>query len=398
MKIRVGIIFGGESVEHEVSIISAIQAMKAINTDKYEVVPIYISKEREWYTGNLLKDIDNYRDLDNLKKFAKKVVLYNKNNRFILQSKGFFKRTVNEIDIAFPIVHGTNVEDGTLQGYLSLLGIPYVGSKVSASAVGQDKVFMKQIFTSENIPVVNYIWFFENEYFDNTDEILKKIDKLGYPVIVKPATLGSSVGITKVNQKENIQNAIEEALQYDNKVIVEEVVNNLIEVNCSVLGNYEYQQTSEIEEVMSTDEFLTYQDKYIGNAKGSKSKGMASANRVIPARIDDDMKKEVRRLAKEIFRVLNTSGVARVDFLIDKKKKKIYVTEINTIPGSLAFYLWEPVGKNYTELLDELISLAIREYKRQSKIIYTFENNLLNNFGGLKGYKGIKGIKGKLNK
>lgn len=398
MKIRVGIIFGGESVEHEVSIISAIQAMKAINTDKYEVVPIYISKEREWYTGNLLKDIDNYRDLDNLKKFAKKVVLYNKNNRFILQSKGFFKRTVNEIDIAFPIVHGTNVEDGTLQGYLSLLGIPYVGSKVSASAVGQDKVFMKQIFTSENIPVVNYIWFFENEYFDNTDEILKKIDKLGYPVIVKPATLGSSVGITKVNQKENIQNAIEEALQYDNKVIIEEVVQDLIEVNCSVLGNYEYQQTSEIEEVMSTDEFLTYQDKYIGNAKGSKSKGMASANRVIPARIDDDMKKEVRRLAKEIFRVLNTSGVARVDFLIDKKKKKIYVTEINTIPGSLAFYLWEPVGKNYTELLDELISLAIREYKRQSKIIYTFENNLLNNFGGLKGYKGIKGIKGKLNK
>lgn len=398
MKIRVGIIFGGESVEHEVSIISAIQAMKAINTDKYEVVPIYISKEREWYTGNLLKDIDNYRDLDNLKKFAKKVVLYNKNNRFILQSKGFFKRTVNEIDIAFPIVHGTNVEDGTLQGYLSLLGIPYVGSKVSASAVGQDKVFMKQIFTSENIPVVNYIWFFENEYFDNTDEILKKIDKLGYPVIVKPATLGSSVGITKVNQKENIQNAIEEALQYDNKVIVEEVVNNLIEVNCSVLGNYEYQQTSEIEEVMSTDEFLTYQDKYIGNAKGSKSKGMASANRVIPARIDDDMKKEVRRLTKEVFRVINTSGVARVDFLIDKKKKKIYVTEINTIPGSLAFYLWEPVGKNYTELLDELISLAIREYKRQSKIIYTFENNLLNNFGGLKGYKGIKGIKGKLNK
>ncbi|MDD4036201.1 MAG: D-alanine--D-alanine ligase [Bacilli bacterium] len=395
MKIRVGVIFGGESVEHEVSIISAIQAMKAINSNKYEIVPIYISKEREWYTGNLLKDIDNYKDLDNLKKFATKVVLYNKGNRFILQSKGCFKRMVNEIDIAFPIVHGTNVEDGTLQGYLSILGIPYVGSHVASSAVGQDKVFMKQIFAAEDIPIADYLWFFENEYLDNTDEILKKIDKLGYPVMVKPATLGSSIGITKVNQKENIQSAIEEALQYDNKVIIEEVVNNLVEVNCSVLGNYEYQQTSEIEEVISSDEFLTYQDKYMGNAKGSKSKGMASTNRVIPARIDDEMRKEVRRLAKEVFRVLNTAGVARVDFLIDNKKNKIYVTEINTIPGSLAFYLWDPIGKSYPDLLDELISLAIRDYKKQGKIVYTFNNNLLNNFGGLKGCKGIKGKLGR---
>jgi D-alanine-D-alanine ligase len=389
IKIRVGVIFGGESVEHEVSIISAVQAMANMDQEKYDIVPIYITKEREWYTGRALMTIENYQDLDNLKRYTKNVVLYAKNNRFVLQSKGLFKRVVDEIDLAFPIVHGTNVEDGTIQGYLELIGIPYVGSNIYASVVGQDKIFMKQIFKDSNLPITNYIWFFDTEYKDNSNEILKKIDTLTLPVIIKPATLGSSVGISKVVKKEDLKEAIEEAMQYDIKIVVEEVVENLIEVNCSVLGNYEYQQTSEIEEVRAKDEILSYNDKYLGNGKkGGKSKGMASTERIIPARIDDKMRKEVRTIAKEAFKVLNSSGVCRIDFLIDDKTKKIYINEINTIPGSLSFYLWEPVGKPYPVLLDDLITLAIKNYKKRGKITYSFQTNILSNCNGLKGSKG----------
>ena len=388
MKLKVGVIFGGETVEHEVSIISAVQAMKALDSDKYEIIPIYITKEKEWYTGNLLKEIENYQDLDNLKRYAKKVVLYNKNGKCVLQNQKGFKRIIEEIDIVLPIVHGVNAEDGTIAGYLNLVGVPFVGSDLYASAVGQDKIFMKQIFEAEKMPITKYEWFFDCEYKDDPKSVIDRLKKLTFPVIIKPSKLGSSVGISKVKKAEDLDAAIEEAMQYDPKIVVEEVVEDLIEVNCSVLGNYEYQQTSEIEEVMSTDEFLTYRDKYLGNSKGGKSKGMVSTNRKIPASIDDDMRKEVRDLAKQAFRVLNSAGVCRIDFLIDKKKGKVYINEINTIPGSLSFYLWEPIGKSYTALLDDLISLAIKDYKRKTKMIFSFETNILQNYNGLKGAKG----------
>jgi D-alanine-D-alanine ligase len=390
MKMRIGIIFGGETVEHEISIISAIQAMKAIDKDKYDIVPIYISKEKEWYTGKLLMNIENYQDLDNLKRYAKKVVLYNKNGTFVLQSKTALRFIVDEIDIAFPIVHGVNAEDGTVQGYLELTGIPYVGGDIYAGVVGQDKVFMKQILEASGLPIPKYIWFFDNEYKENSEDILKKIKKLKFPVIIKPAKLGSSIGITKVSKFEELNNAIEETMQYDTKVVVEEMVPNLKEVNCSVLGNYEYQQTSEIEEVISADEFLSYRDKYLGNTKGGKSKGMVSTNRIIPAGINEGLRKEVRNLAKETFKLMNTSGVCRIDFLIDGEKSKVYVNEINTIPGSLSFYLWEPVGKTYQSLIDDLISLAIKRHKKRGKIIYSFDTNILQDYRGLKGKGKLK--------
>lgn len=388
MKLKVGVIFGGETVEHEVSIISAVQAMKALDSDKYEIIPIYITKEKEWYTGKLLMEIENYQDLDNLKRYAKKVVLYNKKGTVVLQSLKGFKRIITEIDVVLPIVHGVNTEDGTIAGYLNLVGVPFTGSDLYASAVGQDKIFMKQIFEAEKLPITKYEWFFDSEYKDDPKAVIEKIKKLNFPVIVKPSKLGSSVGINKVKKIEDLEPALEEAMQYDPKVVVEEVVENLVEVNCSVLGNYEYQQTSEIEEVISTDDFLTYKDKYLGNAKGGKSKGMVSTSRIIPATIDDDLRKEVRDIAKKVFRVLNAAGVCRIDFLIDSKKGKVYVNEINTIPGSLSFYLWEPIGKTYTALLDDLISLAVKDHKRKSRIVYSFETNILQNFGGLKGAKG----------
>lgn len=393
MKIKVGVIFGGETVEHEVSVITAVQAMEHINRDKYDVVPIYISKDRIWYTSPMLTDIEVYKDFKDLKRYAKQVVLTKIDDKFYLQkTKGLFKTNVTDIDIAFPIVHGNNVEDGTLQGYLDSVGIPYVGSKVLGSALGQDKVVMKQVFKNMGLPIVDYTWFFDSEYADDCEKIFDNVKKLGYPVIVKPATLGSSVGITYVKEEKELANAIEEAMKYDVKVVVEKAVKNLVEVNCSVLGNYSYQETSVIEEVTSDEEFLTYADKYIGGSKGKlkgPSKGMASASRIIPARISKELETNIKETSKAAFKALNLGGVCRIDYLIDKKTNKYYINEPNTIPGSLSFYLWEKTGKKYEDLLDEMITLCIKDYKNRSKKIYSFESNILSNYG-IKGLKGMK--------
>ena len=404
MKIRLGVIFGGESVEHEVSIISAIQAMNKMDSEKYEIIPIYITKDRQWYTGEMLKDIESYSDLSLIKKYAKNVVLYEKNGRFLLQNKNGLKGVVKEIDIAFPIVHGTNVEDGVLQGYLESIGIPFVGGDVYACSVGQDKLFMKEIFEHEKLPVTKYTWFYDVDYTDDEKSILANVKKIGYPVIVKPARLGSSVGIKTAYNETEAKDAIEDAIRYDNKIIVEKLVEDLMEVNISVLGNYESQQVSAIEQVMPTKDFLTYEDKYIGSGKvkgklGAKyksSKGMASAQRVIPAPLKKDLKEEVEKVAVEAFKALGSAGVVRIDFLVDKKENKVYINEINNIPGSLSFYLWEPTGKEYTELLDDMINIGIRDYKKRTGKTHSFETNILKGFTELGGLKGMKGSKGKL--
>ena len=336
MKIKVGVIFGGESAEHEVSIISAIQAINKMNEEKYDIIPIYITKDRQWYTGAMLKDIDSYQDLSLIKKYATNVVLVEKNNRFILQKKkGLFKREVAEIDIAFPIVHGTNVEDGILQGYLQTIGIPFVGPNTYAGVVGQDKVFMKDIFEKEDLPLSKYVWFYDSEYKTDKDEVLKKISKLKYPLIVKPATTGSSIGISYAEDEAKLCEAIDDAINYDTKILVEEVVENLKEVNISVLGNYEHQKLSVIEEVNGHNKFLTYEDKYIGGGKtkakfGVKSvpsckgsKGMLSASRKIPADLSDKLKEEVETVARKAFKALGSSGCCRIDFLIDSKRKQL---------------------------------------------------------------------------
>lgn len=388
MKLRLGVIFGGESVEHEVSIISAVQAMKHLDEEKYEIIPIYIGKDREWYTGKLLKDIDIFSDIDLMKKYATNVVLTNKGDKFVLIKKNGIKRIIDYVDLVLPIVHGTNVEDGTLQGFLELIGIPYVGSNLYSAAVGQDKVFQKQIFESSGLPVTKYTWFFDSEYKEDEESVLKKIKSIGYPVMVKPARLGSSVGISKVRSEKEIRSAIEEAIKYDEKILVEKVVDNLVEVNCSVLGNYEYQEASLLEEVMGVDEFLSYRDKYLGGSKKTSSKGMAATNRILPARLDDKMTNEIREISKNAFKVLNACGVIRIDYLIDKKSKKVYINETNTIPGSLSFYLWEATNKPYKVLLDDMISLAIKTYKRKKRKVFSFETNILSNFNGLKGSKG----------
>lgn len=398
MKINLGVIFGGQTVEHEVSVISALQAIQNIDRDKYNVVPIYISKDKTWHTGHMLEDIETYKNFDDLKKYSKKVVLVKQDEEFYLQKvDGLFRKNITQLDVILPIVHGNNVEDGSLAGYLETVGIPYAGSHVLASALGQDKIVLKQVLKSAGIPITDYIWFFDNEYIEDKDEILKKVKKIGYPVIVKPATLGSSVGISKAKNENELETSIEEAIKYDNKIVIEECVDNLIEVNSSVLGNYEYQRVSVLEEVIGDDEILSYQDKYMSSSKikgtSSGSKGMASTRRIIPARISKELTKDIENTSKEVFKILNLSGVCRIDYLIDSKKNKYYVNEPNTIPGSLAFYLWKESNIEYKQLLDEIISIAIKEYKNKSKKLRSFDTNIFEGYNKSSGLKGLKGLK-----
>ncbi len=382
MKLKVGVIFGGQSVEHEISVISALQAIDNINKDTYDVIPIYISKNKDWYTGDVLFNIENYKDLDELIKKCKRVVLQKIDDEFCLvHYRKLFSQVITNVDVVIPIVHGQNVEDGTLQGYLETVGIPYASSKVLGSSLGQDKVVMKQIFKSCDIPIVPYLWFYDNEYLEDPDKYLKEIDKLGYPVVVKPASLGSSIGIKFVASKDEIEDAINDAISYDNKIIIEKGIDNLIEVNCSVLGSYDNMTTSSLEQVLSAHDILTFKDKYIGSGKTKgHSKGMASTSRIIPASISKELTSKIKETSKDVFRVLNLSGVVRIDYLINGKTNEYYVNEPNTIPGSLAFYLWEADGKKYSELLDDLIKIAIKEYKMKSKKVTKFDTNVLKDY------------------
>ena len=382
MKINVGVIFGGKSVEHEISIISAVEAMGYMDTNKYNVIPIYIDKDGTWYTGEHLKDIINYRDIELVKRYAKKVCLIRKDKSCILQSLGLFKRTINIIDIVFPIGHGLYMEDGSLQGYLNMLGVPYVGSGVVASAIGQDKVFMKQILSCNNIPTTNYIWFTSKEFSSNKKKVLEKINTLSYPMYVKPANLGSSIGISRVTSEQELVAGIKEAIKFDNKIIVEEEIKHVKEVNISVLGTYDNLETSELEEINVNDEFFTFKEKYVENY----SKVVKKGKKVNPL-LSKEMVEDLKEYAINTFKAINARGVARIDFLIDDKTKKIYVCEINTIPGSLSLYLWLPKKKSQNELINDLINIAIEEYKNKQNLILSFNNNLLDKFDILDGKK-----------
>ena len=376
MKIKVGVLYGGKTTEHEVSIITAIQAMNALNTEKYEVIPMYLTKDNEMYTGEPLKEMDVYKDKDLLKRYCKNVICYGNNGTLILQNKkGLFKKVIKEVDIVVPTVHGYNMEDGNIQGLLHTYGVPYTGSDIYGCTIGQDKVFQKQILEAEKIPVTKYTWFYESEYKENPTDILKNIKKVGYPVIVKPARQGSSIGIKIAKDEEKVKEAIEEALKYDEKILVEEVIENMTELNCSVLGSSSYAEASVIEQVMGKDEFLSFSDKYLGSGakKGSKanftkgSKGMVATDRIIPADITVKLENEIKETSKKAFKVLGASGVVRIDYLYDKKTKKYYLNELNSIPGSLSFYLWNPLNKEYDELLDDMINIAIKRYKNDLK-------------------------------
>lgn len=394
MKIKIGIFFGGKSVEHEVSIISAIQAINYIDKEKYEIVPVYITRENDFYVGNSIDKIEEYKNIELLLKKSKKVILVSNNSRVqLMELRTIGNKVYSDLDIAFPIVHGTNVEDGALQGYFKTLNLPFVGCDVTASALGMDKYAMKTVLKDNDIPVLDCKCFTFKQYNEDEEKVIKAIEeKIDYPVIVKPINLGSSVGIKIGRDKEGLIEALEYAFQYAKKVLVEKAITNLKEINCSVLGDYEDAIASECEEPVNTDEILSYKDKYIGGEKSGSSKGMQTLKRKLPAEISDEIKKEIQDMAVETFKVLGCNGISRIDFMIDQDKNKVYVNEINTIPGSLAFYLWNATGIQYTELLDRAINLALKRQREEQDINYSFETNILAGIklNGVKGQKGSK--------
>lgn len=397
MKIKVGVLFGGKTVEHEVSIISAMQAIAAFDEEKYEVIPIYVTKNSTMYSGIFMKDLDEYKNLDELLRKSYKVSLVNNNGvcQMIRYPKKLFtSEVVTDLDVIFPIVHGNNVEDGTVQGYLNLIDVPYVGPDITSSALGMDKYLTKLALKDKGLPVLDAKVYNINEDIDEIEKDIIKNIKL--PVVIKPLNLGSSIGITKVREKEELEEALTYAFSFSEKVLVEKAIMNLREINCSVLGDFSEALASECEEPLNAVDILSYEDKYLGGKKGSKtsSKGMSSLVRKLPADITKKMKKEIQDLAIKSFHALGCSGVVRIDFMFDTKENKVYVNELNTIPGSLSFYLWEASGVNYSELIDKLISLALKKDREKKKIIYSFESNILSGVS-LKGIKGSKGTKGK---
>ena len=381
MRLNIGVIFGGKSVEHEISIISAIEAMGYADENKYKIVPIYIDKDNTWYTGEHLKNIINFRDIDLVKRYAKKVALVKIDKSFVLQRLGFYKKNLCVIDIVVPIGHGSYLEDGSLQGYLNMLGVPYAGPSVLGAALGQDKVIQKQLLSYNNIPVVNYTWFYSYELNDKK-LIQDKLSKLKYPVFIKPSSLGSSIGIELALDEKDFFKKVKNVIKYDKKILVEEKIPNLKEINISVLGNNKKVDVSEVEEINSNDEFYSFKEKYVNNF----SKTEVKDNKTKPI-ISKEMIIDMKEYAVNTFKVLDGNGVARIDFLINDKTKEIYVNEINTIPGSLSSYLWKAKKKNQTELFDDLIAIAVDNKKDDDSIEKVISGNLLERFDTLNGSK-----------
>ncbi len=396
MKITVGVLFGGRSVENEISVVTASQVMESMDREKYEIVPIYIAKTGKWYTGKELLDLKRYKDMPSL--FRDCTEVYFKSiygDRNLYSNGGFLGRgkVVARIDTILPTLHGTNCEDGTLQGVLEVIGIPYVGCNTFASANGMDKISMKQILRDSGISVVDFVWFTDKEWDHSHKETVEKIEKsLAYPVIVKPANSGSSVGISPAHNEQELVDAIDNAAQFTTRIIVERMLSNLKEVNCSVMGDYYNCKASECEVPLRSGEILSYSDKYQGGgakgAKGAKcgakmsagselgSKGMSSLKRELPARIPADVTALVKDYAIRTFKTLGCEGLARVDLMIDQDDNRVYVNEINTIPGSLSSYLWDYTGIPFGEVIDTLIARSFERAREESFKVVDFGGNI----------------------
>lgn len=397
MKTNVAVFFGGRSVEHEISVISALQAINAFDKEKYNIIPVYISKQGRWYTGDNLLDIRNYRDLKKVVENAEEVFMrpeYGDYNLYKVNIGMFSKRNpvVAELHVVVPVLHGTNGEDGIFEGVLETIGIPFAGCNTLSSANGMDKITMKMILKESGVPVVDYVWFTDHEWISSKDDIINKIEnKLGYPVIVKPANLGSSVGIGKASDRRELIAKIDNAEKFSQRIIVEHMIEQLKEINCSVLGDADEHQSSVCEEPIKTGDFLSYEDKYMGGSKTTA--GMQASDKRIPADLPVEMSERIQKMAGETFRVLSCHGVSRVDVMVDEKDNSIYVNEINTIPGSLSFYLWEASGISFSQLMDKLVQLALKRKRAIDRKTFTYDQNIFSLGGGVKGAKGSKGAK-----
>jgi D-alanine-D-alanine ligase len=389
MKTTVGVIFGCPSVEHEVAIISALQATQSLNKEKYDIFPIYISKEGDWYWGEDLNDIENFKNIDRLLSHCVKIIVSanaEDGTVFIYPQGLLNKKPLAVIDVFMPVMHGAYGEDGCLQGFLEMTGIPYTGPSVLSASVGMDKVAQKALCKMGNVPVLDCFWFYGTQWNDGEEDIIAFIErKFSYPVIVKPANLGSSIGIQIAEDRETLIDAIEAASHFAEKILVEHAIKNLREINISVLGDAYHSEVSALEEPLNAGEILSFADKYL-QEDGGKSSGMASLKRRIPADIPEEMSSRIREIALDTFYCMGGQGVWRLDFMIDLDTDQVYLNEVNTIPGSLSFYLWEPTGLSYPQLLDKLIQIALRGKQRKKNMVTSFSSNILAQ-GGFKGKK-----------
>jgi D-alanine-D-alanine ligase len=364
-KIKVGVIFGGRSAEHEVSLVSAASIINALDKKKYEVIPIGITSEGRWLSSaDAVTLMKTGKRLDNQ---PEKILLPDPTVRKLVSPRTSGSTSENKsLDVIFPVLHGTFGEDGTIQGLLELANIPYVGAGVLGSAVGMDKVVTKQLCELANIPITPYVWFLSDLYQTKRTKIILTIEKqLGYPCFIKPANSGSSVGISKAHNRKELLPAIELAAGYDRKILVEKSIERAREIEVSVLGN-DNPAASVPGEIISSNEFYDYDAKYVD--------GKSTAS--IPAQLPEAIRKKIQDIAVRGFKAIDCSGMARVDFLVTKRTNKIYLNEINTIPGftSISMYpkLWEASGIPYPKLLDRLIELAIARHQQKERLKTTF--------------------------
>ena len=401
--LQVGVVLGGVAPEHEVSVISALQAAAALDRDRYTPVPIYVAKDGTWYTGEALLEVAQYRDLDALREAATPVALVPTPHGHLdlLEDRtgGALQRIARpplrtRIDVMLLGLHGGAGEDGGLQGLCETFNVPYTSAGVFGSALGMDKVMSKRVCREIDVPVVDFVALREDEWAYREAAALDACEAaLDYPLVVKPARCGSSIGIAQVATRDALDAAIEDAFRYDDKVVVEEAVEALREINCSVLGDRHEATPSVLEEPVSSadDEVLTFRDKYMreegggakheaqGGAKrgGAGPEGMAAQDRIVPADLPEARTEKIQEVAVRIFHQFECAGVVRIDFMIDEATGQLYFNEINTIPGSFSFYLWEPSGVPFDELVDRLVRIARRRHREHNGRVQTYDVNLL---------------------
>ncbi len=410
---NVAVVFGGRSPEHEVSIITAQQVCAALE-ETHNVIPIYVTKSGEWLTGEKLRELSTFTDgqLPHASDFETVTVEFGTVPKFTVlpkQKTRWFRRAkpiTLSVDVVFPAIHGSHGEDGTLQGLLELMNLPYVGAGVVGSAVGMDKIMMKAVLTENQIPIVPYLSWTMYQWDKFRPNILKQLKTtLGYPVFVKPALSGSSIGVSRATNNTELLSAVQLAGQYCRRILVEQAVKKPAEINCAVMGTHQL-TPSVCEQPMTEAAFLTFEDKYLHENEGMPSdntveashpvetgaqskdsssaspasSGMAGATRKIPAPISEELTLHIQELALQSFQALDCTGIARIDFLMDESGQ-VYVNEINTLPGSFSFYLWEHDGVEFPQLVSKLIDLAFAVHQDKNSLTYSYPTNLLSHAG-----------------
>ncbi|MEA4898555.1 MAG: D-alanine--D-alanine ligase family protein [Christensenellaceae bacterium] len=396
MKLNLAVTYGSRTCEHDVSIISGLQAADAARGAGYQVTLVYIDRGGAWYAGEALWDMALYRDFDPAK--VTRVLPLGEDGKLVLirypeEKKVLFgsgRAVVAACDAVLPVMHGMNGEDGTLQGMLEMLDVPYASAGVLGSSVGMDKIAMKMLFTGCGFPVLPGEWVDRSDWAEHREDTLARLERaLPYPVYVKPANLGSSIGISRADDRAGLAQALDVAAAFDRRLLVEKGVADLKEVNCSVMGYAGNVRASVTEMPVRWDEFLTFDEKYMRSAKGG-SKGMQSLSRQVPAPISDELTARIQALSVDIFKALDCKGVVRIDFILDGADGALYVEEINTIPGSLAFYLWEASGVSFQNMIDKMVECALKAHADKRQSVFSYKSDILNRQGG--------GTKGKLAK